>query len=624
MILHFTKYVAAIKVVLLLLVSVTCLCYYVVYSNYGRENVHHLLYQTKFSERSSRFVVLNLTTVSLKQRKKLILENSSRHDYANTSLTNGGDDRDFQFLNDSTTAVNSQTNMHELRSPNERVKSTEQTQQSSHLSSSSRHSHATMNPANEEGDHGAHQFLNNSANLTTVQNSQSNMRKLPPNEKSTTVESKYYAEKSVLLSSGKAALTNNGSRISTKKICNMTKFTSWSQGVVTQMKPAMERRCEKIAGNDKKEIYRVKSFLKNWKNEESDVQFVQRMNSCVNVIEEFSNNFYVSSEEKDFPLAFIFVVYTNVRQVVRLLKAIYRPHNLYCIHPDARQGEGFARVFRQISKCLDNVFVASKLEKVFYTHRSILDAQLNCMKDLTEYDQSRWKYVINLVGRELPLQTNRHIVKLLKQASDVSIVDSHPIRRIIYKQRFEHRYVVNYQTGRGYKAKKRRGAAPHGIKIYKGSTHFVLTRQFAHFLLTNQKAVDFRRYLNDVWMPEESFYASLYQLPEAASYGGHSNSVTLPISFPEVSIWLTRLGKRLTAERCSGLKVHLLCIAVTSDLHRVYEFGVKKGFLFFNKYFMEVDHVIMDCMEERLVKQNMLEYARDVECLLPSDVTGHH
>jgi len=56
----------------------------------------------------------------------------------------------------------------------------------------------------------------------------------------------------------------------------------------------------------------------------------------------------------------------------------------------------------------------------------------------------------------------------------------------------------------------------------------------------------------------------------------------------------------------------------------VYEFGVNKGFLFFNKYFMEVDHVIMDCMEERLVKQNMLEYARDVDCLLPSEVTGHH
>ena len=608
MILYFKK---CVKVVLFLSIGVTCLCYYVLYCNYGHGNAHHILFQTKFSERkSSRFVVLNLTTVS-----EFIPENSSRHDHTNTNLTSG-DDHDFQFQNDSTTVENSQSNVHGLLLPNERVGSKynmKQTQQSIHLSN--------MNRTNGGDDCDTHQFLNNSANLTTVQNLQSHTHKLlAPKERNVTVES----TESMHLSSSRAALTNSSIRIPTMKFCDMTQFTSWSQGVVTQMRPVIERCCEKIVGNDKKEIDRVKRSLKSWKNEESDAQFVQRMSSCANVVEEFSNNFYVSSEEKDFPLAFIFVVYTNARQVVRLLKAIYRPHNLYCIHPDARQGEEFAHVFRQISKCLNNVFVASKLKKVFYTHRSILDAQLSCMKDLTDYDESSWRYVINLVGRELPLQTNLHVVKLLKQTCNVSIVDSHPIGRIFYKQRFKHKYTVNYLTGRGHITKKHRRAVPHGIKIYKGSTHFALTRQFAHFLLTNQKAIDFRHYLNDVWMPEESFYASLYQFPEAACYGGHSNTVTLPIPFPEVSIWLTRLDQRLTAEHCSGLNVHSLCIVATGDLHRVYEIGVNEDFFFFNKYFMEVDHVIMDCMEERLVKQNMVEYAQDVGCLLPPEVTSHH
>ena len=231
--------------------------------------------------------------------------------------------------------------------------------------------------------------------------------------------------------------------------CNASGIKSWEHGVVTQFFPLIKRNCSKLIAGSQAEVYNVRQQLKVWKNEESDAQFVQRMSSCANVVEEFSNNFYVSSEEKDFPLAFIFVVYTNVRQVVRLLKAIYRPHNLYCIHPDARQGEEFARVFRQISKCLDNVFVASKLESVYYGHHSIMDAQLSCMKDLTDYDQSSWRYVINLVGRELPLQTNRHVVKLLKRACNVSIVDSHPIERIFYKQRFEHKYTVNYLSGRG-------------------------------------------------------------------------------------------------------------------------------------------------------------------------------
>jgi len=33
--------------------------------------------------------------------------------------------------------------------------------------------------------------------------------------------------------------------------------------------------------------------------------------------------------------------------------------------------------------------------------------------------------------------------------------------------------------------------------------------------------------------------------------------------------------------------------------------------IFFNKYFMEWDHVVMDCMEQQLVEQNMLEYKQD-------------
>ena len=417
---------------------------------------------------------------------------------------------------------------------------------------------------------------------------------------------------------------------SSEQLCDMTRFKSWRQGVVTEMKPVIRRNCGKIAENDKEEIDRVTHFLKDWKNEESDAQFVLRMSNCSNVMEEFSNNFYVSPEERNFPLAFIFVVYTNVRQVVRLLKAIYRPHNLYCIHPDVRQGDDFARIFHQISKCLDNVFVASKLEKVYYMHHSILDAQLNCVQDLLKYDQSKWRYAINLVGRELPLQTNRDIVKLLKRASNVSIVDSHPIEDLFFNERFQFKWTVNTATGSVHSTRQKLSAIPHAIKIYKGSTHFALTWQFAHFLLTNQKSIDFRQYLNDVWIPEEEFYASLYHISEAEKHGGYSRNVTLPISYLEVSIWLLQTNplhhkkkrKRkmaTTVEHCSGLNVHAVCVVATGDLSRVYKIGLSQNRFFFNKYFMEFDHVIMDCMEERLVQQNELEYAQDVECLLPSE-----
>ena len=33
--------------------------------------------------------------------------------------------------------------------------------------------------------------------------------------------------------------------------------------------------------------------------------------------------------------------------------------------------------------------------------------------------------------------------------------------------------------------------------------------------------------------------------------------------------------------------------------------------MFHNKYFMDVDHVVMDCFEEEQVKRNMDEFKRD-------------
>ena len=66
-------------------------------------------------------------------------------------------------------------------------------------------------------------------------------------------------------------------------------------------------------------------------------------------------------------------------------------------------------------------------------------------------------------------------------------------------------------------------------------------------------------------------------------------------------------------ELCKGNIVHHICILNSVDLPTVYSKGVNahRPTFFFNKYFMERDHVIMDCMEERIVKQNRLEYEND-------------
>ena len=40
-------------------------------------------------------------------------------------------------------------------------------------------------------------------------------------------------------------------------------------------------------------------------------------------------------EAEEFPIAFSILYYKDLVQVERLLRAIYRPNNVYCLHMDA-------------------------------------------------------------------------------------------------------------------------------------------------------------------------------------------------------------------------------------------------------------------------------------------------
>ena len=60
--------------------------------------------------------------------------------------------------------------------------------------------------------------------------------------------------------------------------------------------------------------------------------------------------------------------------------------------------------------------------------------------------------------------------------------------------------------------------------------------------------------------------------------------------------------------------VHNVSIITSSDLHLLkYQVDPNniEGPLFHNKYFMEVDHTVMDCAEEQLIIRNKQEYAND-------------
>ena len=420
-------------------------------------------------------------------------------------------------------------------------------------------------------------------------------------------------------------ITNDGGRLSfvlnshwisnqTNLNCVIPNFRSWEEGMVTRIGEPIRHNCQRLRTNSTSEsdMLHLTSGVKSWKTARPWEGFASRYKtlSCTEIRREFSNLFYVSETEKDFPIAYVLVVYTNVGQMLRFLQSIYRPHNLYCIHPDARQGHGFADYFQAVARCVHNIFVVFKPVEVYYAHISILDAQLNCMQDLVEYPDSSWKYVINLTGREVPLKTNREIVGHLKELNGYSAINMAEMTSGTWKNRFIYEYTVD-ESGTIKKTANVLPDPPEGIQLLKSSTFLALSRDFVHFLFNDHLSVEFRKFLSGVRSGEEHFYASLYVLPQAK--GGRPPAVRddrIPLINEALWMWTPSVSK------CPGGQVvHHVCILTAAEMGIVEERRLRRDqpVFFFNKYFLELDPTPMDCAEEQLVRTNIEEYLSDCD-----------
>ena len=67
--------------------------------------------------------------------------------------------------------------------------------------------------------------------------------------------------------------------------------------------------------------------------------YIRRANNCdrfrsdLGYLESLEDT---ADEERRFPIAFSLLTYENLEQTERLLRLIYRPQNVYCIHVDAK------------------------------------------------------------------------------------------------------------------------------------------------------------------------------------------------------------------------------------------------------------------------------------------------
>lgn len=389
-------------------------------------------------------------------------------------------------------------------------------------------------------------------------------------------------------------------------------YRAWGQGVVTQLTPHVEVNCSKLFSGDKLEVKKAQNATSTWKNDLSDEEMLGKMQDCSWLRDYFSNNLYNSELEKAFPLAFTLVVYDGPQQVLRLLRVLYRTQNAYCIHYDVKSPH--KEFFQQIARCFDNVMIASRLENVVWGYYTILQAQMNCMTDLLEYRSRhpvhKWRYLVNLCGKELPLVSNRKMVlKMMRLNGTSSIVTETCKGKVL--QRIRHPVELNAnQTGIVIQKEKQLDGRPFDRSLFhKSSSYNALSFKFANHLISNQTARRVYEFFTQTKNAEEHFYATLYHTPRVP--GGFRKHIPKSRYFEVAGSFWSKVNtfQKLRKYNCQGLLVHEVCVVGAGDLAAVVREG--RNCLFHNKYFMDFDPSVMDCIEERLVAANKLEYQEE-------------
>ena len=273
--------------------------------------------------------------------------------------------------------------------------------------------------------------------------------------------------------------------------------------------------CTLILNKDEYELNRATRLLSDNKNEygiidENKLIFDKSYCPLFRQIRGYDSH-PIKDSEYEFPLAFSILVYYNVEQLERLLKLIYRPQNVYCIHIDLKSSIEVHKAIESIVQCFDNVFISSKLEDVIYAGISRLKADINCMRDLINFKNNfthnnkivpKWKYFINLASTEFPLRTNyelTEILRLFNGANDIEILYEYPHERVKYswKTKYEYNKLVLV------KSNSLKSPPPYDFNLTKGFAYGAFSRNFVKYSLENVHAKALLKWAEDTQNPDE-------------------------------------------------------------------------------------------------------------------------
>ncbi|XP_008483938.1 xylosyltransferase oxt [Diaphorina citri] len=214
----------------------------------------------------------------------------------------------------------------------------------------------------------------------------------------------------------------------------------------------------------------------------------------------------ISQSAPTVRIAFLLTVNGRaLRQVHRLVRALFHRDHFFLIHVDARQDYLF-RELLSLELRLPNVRLSRRRQATIWGGASLVTILLDSMQQLLESGW-RWDFIVNLSESDYPVKTNRALVDFLSANRDKNFVKSHgrQVHRFISKQGLDKSFVEC--EARMWRVGDR--TLPQGIVMDGGSDWLVLSRSFVSYVASPEKDELVRGLLTlfkYTLLPAESFF----------------------------------------------------------------------------------------------------------------------
>ncbi|EHB16487.1 Xylosyltransferase 2 [Heterocephalus glaber] len=210
-------------------------------------------------------------------------------------------------------------------------------------------------------------------------------------------------------------------------------------------------------------------------------------------------------------IAYMLVVHGRaVRQLKRLLKAVYHERHFFYIHVDQRSNY-LHREVMALAQQYENVRVTPWRMVTIWGGASLLRMYLRSMRDLLEVPGWTWDFFINLSATDYPTRTNEELVAFLSKNRDKNFLKSHgrDNSRFIKKQGLDR--LFHECDSHMWRLGERQ--IPVGIVVDGGSDWFVLTRSFVEYVVyTDDPLVaQLRQFYTYTLLPAESFFHTVLE-----------------------------------------------------------------------------------------------------------------